>query len=147
MLDQPRWAMSRPNRITPHADISRDSLLLLKRLLVLQASRLIRYLPFFVKHPNQIRNLPAVALYLYVYQVVRVYSFFTIGNVCSTQSTKTFILLTEPRTLGHENDFFEYRIVEMCMHSHSNPWSRSRSCLSCAISGGQIVTCKLCPDL
>lgn len=53
----------------------------LATIVILQASRLIRYVPDLINHPDRLAYLPVLMLYLYVYQCVRVYSLLTIANV------------------------------------------------------------------
>ncbi|ORY09816.1 nucleotide-diphospho-sugar transferase [Clohesyomyces aquaticus] len=46
----------------------------------LQASRLIRLLPYFITSPTRLKHLVTIAAYLYLCQIIRVYSLLTIGN-------------------------------------------------------------------
>ena len=54
---------------------------LIRRLLIFQASRLIRFLPNFVNYPDQLVYLPAIIVYGYICQIMRCYGLLTISNV------------------------------------------------------------------
>lgn len=48
---------------------------------LLLSSRLFRYIPFFVKHPDLVWLVPFFLMYLYAHAFLKAYALFTLTNV------------------------------------------------------------------